>query len=67
MKLPRLRLPKLRLSTLTPGAVNVLVFVAGLLLLAAGLSLWYLPAGLVGAGAVLLYASGLFGDGEKQP
>lgn len=58
---------RLRRPNLSPAAVNVLVFVAGLLLLTVGLSLWYFPAGLVGAGAVLLYASGLFdGGGEKR-
>lgn len=60
MRRPRLRLPKLTPVTVT--AVNVLVFVLGLALLAVGLSLWYLPAGLIGAGAVLLYAA-LFGNG----
>lgn len=56
---------RLRLPTLTPAAANLLAFVAGLLLFAVGLSLWYLPAGLVGAGVVLLYVT-LFGGGEKR-
>lgn len=60
MKLPRLRLPKL-----SPDTANLAAFVLGLLLFAVGLSLWYLPAGLVGAGVVLLYAA-LFGGGEKH-
>ncbi len=66
MKRPRLRLPKLTRPALSPAAVNVLVFCAGLLLLAVGLSLWYLPAGLVGAGAVLLYVTLFGGGGEKR-
>lgn len=64
MKLPRLRLPKLRPPAVTPGAANLLIFAAGLLLLGVGLSLWYLPAGLVGAGAVLLYVA-IFGGEPK--
>lgn len=48
---------------LSPGTVNLAVFLAGLLLLAVGLSLWYLPAGLAAAGAVLLYVT--LGGGEK--
>lgn len=55
----------MRRPNLSPDVVNLLVFVAGLLLLAIGLSLWYLPAGLVGAGGVLLYVT-LFGGGEKR-
>ncbi len=56
---------RLRRPNLSPAAVNVLVFVAGLALLAVGLSLWYLPAGLVGAGVVLLYVT-LFGGGKER-
>ena len=60
-----LRLPKLRLPPLTPDTANLAAFGAGLVLFAVGLSLWYLPAGLVGAGGVLLYVT-LFGGGEKR-
>ena len=56
---------RLRLPSLTPAALNVAVFACGLLLFACGLSLWYLPAGLIGAGAVLLGVT-LFGGGEKK-
>lgn len=55
----------MRLPPFNPAAVNVLVFLAGLLLLTVGLSLWYFPAGLVAAGGVLLYVT-LFGGGEKR-
>jgi hypothetical protein len=45
-RLPRLRLPKI--------ASDDAVFVAGWLLFSVGLGLWQLPAGFIGAGAVLL-------------
>lgn len=64
MRLPRLRLPKLTPAAVT--GVNVLVFCLGLALLAVGLSLWYLPAGLIGAGAVLLYVTLGGGGAEKR-
>ena len=57
---------RLRLPTLTPAAATLAAFVAGLLLFAVGLSLWYLPAGLVGAGVVLLYVTLAGGGGEKR-
>lgn len=66
MFLPKALVKRLRRPNLSPAAVNVLVFCAGLLLLAVGLSLWYLPAGLVGAGAVLLFVTLGGGGGEKR-
>ena len=54
----------MRRPNLSPGVVNLLVFAAGLLVFAVGLSLWYLPAGLIGAGAVLMAVT-LFGSREK--
>lgn len=60
-------MPVKRLPPFNPAAVNVLVFLAGLLLLAVGLSLWYFPAGLVAAGVVLICAAVFdFGGEEKR-
>lgn len=57
LKWPRLpRLPRL--------PAELAVFVAGWLLFTVGVSLWSLPAGLAGAGAVLMGVA-IFGD--KRP
>ena len=57
-------LPRLRLPRLTAEALNLVVFVVGLLLFGVGLSLWYLPAGLTATGAVVMGWT-LFGGGRR--